>query len=75
MCHGGTANLFLDSFSGVIKGGFSGPEVLPGDPEGSRIIRRLRGIDQPRMPLGGPFLSDDQIGVIAAWIAAGAKDN
>ena len=68
--------MFLDSYSGVINGGFSGSEVLPGDPEGSRIIRRLRGIDSSaRMPFGGPFLSDDQIGVIAAWIAAGAKDN
>ncbi len=27
------------------------------------------------MPLGGPYLSADQIAPIAKWIAAGAKNN
>lgn len=58
-----------------MKGGSSGSEVAPGNPEGSRIVRRIRGVDQPRMPFGGPYLSDAQIGLVAAWIAQGAKDN
>ncbi len=75
ICHGGTAGLFLDSYENVMRGGASGPEVVPGNPDASPIIRRVRGIDQPRMPLGGPFLSDAQIDLIAAWIADGALNN
>jgi hypothetical protein len=52
--------------------------VAPGNPDGSYIILKLRGdpgITGERMPLGGPFLSADQIAGIAAWIRAGAPNN
>lgn len=52
--------------------------VAPGDPDHSYIILKLRGdpsITGERMPLGGPYLTSDQIEGIAAWIRAGAPDN
>ena len=52
--------------------------VSPGNPNGSYIILKLRGdpnITGERMPLGGPYLSADQIAGIAAWIQAGAPNN
>jgi mono/diheme cytochrome c family protein len=52
--------------------------VSPGNPDASYIILKLRGdpnISGERMPLGGPYLSADQIAGIAAWIQAGAPNN
>lgn len=52
--------------------------VSPGNPDASYIILKLRGdpnITGERMPLGGPYLSADQIAGIAAWIRAGAPNN
>jgi hypothetical protein len=50
--------------------------VKPGDPDNSFLIRKLEGTLDPGegapMPLTGPKLSDDQIGMIRAWIADGA---
>lgn len=55
----------------------------PGNGEGSNIIKALRGGKPPfdgstfpRMPAGGPpWLDDDIIDAISAWIDAGAKQS
>jgi len=52
--------------------------VSPGNPDRSYLILKLRGdpsITGERMPLGGPYLSAEQIEGIAAWIRAGAPNN
>ena len=52
--------------------------VEPGSPERSYLILKLRGdpgITGERMPLGGPYLTSDQIAGIAAWIRAGAPND
>src|SRR5436305_1345364 len=44
-CHGGTTSkggLRLDSLAGLVKGGDSGPALVPGDPEKSLLIRAVR---------------------------------
>jgi mono/diheme cytochrome c family protein len=47
--------------------------VVPGAPESSELVRRIEGKSLPRMPLNGPpYLSDEEIASIRAWIAAGA---
>jgi hypothetical protein len=49
--------------------------VEPGDPGSSYIIRKLEGvagISGNQMPLGGPYLPQSTIDVIAQWITAGA---
>lgn len=50
--------------------------VVPGSPEASELLRRVRGQARPRMPLDGPpFLNEDEIDLIARWIADGARDS
>jgi mono/diheme cytochrome c family protein len=52
--------------------------VSPGNPDRSYIILKLRGdpsITGERMPLGGPYLTADEIAGIAEWIRAGAPNN
>lgn len=57
-----------------MAGSANGPVLVPGDPNGSEIIRRLRGESLPRMPLTGPpFLSDEEIDLFVSWIAGGAQ--
>ncbi|MGE0031683.1 MAG: c-type cytochrome domain-containing protein [Steroidobacteraceae bacterium] len=49
--------------------------VVPGRPNASELLRRIRGQAQPRMPMDGPpYLTEEEIGLIEAWIAAGARN-
>ena len=50
--------------------------VVPGSPEASELLRRIRGKARPRMPFDGPpFLTDEETGLIEQWIADGARDS
>ncbi len=75
-CHGADApsvfaNLRLDSLQGLLRGGDSGPAVVPGDPRSSLLLQAVRGQDRVLMPPTGR-LSDAEIEDIAVWIGAGA---
>jgi hypothetical protein len=76
-CHGPeqqSANLRLDTFNMMARGGRSGAIVTGRDP--SRSILTLRLIaenDQQRMPRGGAKLPDEQIQIIARWVEQGAE--
>lgn len=51
--------------------------VRPGDADRSYLVKKLRG-SAPiggKMPLGGPFLSDQEIAGVVEWIENGADDN
>jgi mono/diheme cytochrome c family protein len=49
--------------------------VVPGRPEASELLRRIRGQARPRMPMDGPtYLSPQEIQMIEAWIAGGARN-
>ena len=51
--------------------------VVPGDPDASSLLAKL-GADVPcgeRMPQGGPFLPEEVVAPIRAWIAAGAPND
>jgi hypothetical protein len=78
VCHGGAdprAGLNLESYARLLKGGKSGPVVIPGEPGKSELLRRLKGLSEPRMPYTGPpWLTDEETGTIEAWIAAGATE-
>ena len=58
-------------------GGSSGKKVvIPGDPENSAIVQKLKGTYPfgTRMPKSGPpFWSDDEIAIVEQWIAEGAQ--
>ncbi len=65
--------LRLDTFAQLLRGGDGGTIVEAGDPDGSSLIRRLRGEDEPRMPAGRAALSEQQISLIAKWIEEGVS--
>lgn len=75
-CHNQTdhdANLVVESFAALMRGGEHGAAVLPGDPESSRLIRLVSGAAEPRMPPEGePAPTPAEIEILRTWIAAGA---
>ncbi|MDQ3650713.1 MAG: PSD1 and planctomycete cytochrome C domain-containing protein [Acidobacteriota bacterium] len=75
-CHAGEkpkAQLRLDAKTLAMKGGISGPVILPGNSEGSRLVHRVLGLhNETRMPLKADPLSSAQIAVIRRWIDEGA---
>jgi hypothetical protein len=63
--------LRLDSREAMLRGGKSGPAMLPGDPDRSLIMLAIRQAGELKMPKGGK-LRPDQIEAIAQWISDGA---
>ena len=73
-CHGDMqmAGLRLDSRDGLLKGGRSGPAVVPGDPDKSLLIQAVRQTSETlKMPKGGR-LKPDEIEALTEWVRAGA---
>ena len=67
--------LELDWRDGLLKGGDSGPAIIPGDPEKSLLIKAVRYLDENlQMPPKGEKLSEAQIGDLVNWIKMGAPD-
>jgi len=67
--------LALDSRDGTLKGGDSGPALVPGNPDKSLLIRAVRYTDSNlQMPPKGEKLSDAQIADLVAWVRMGAPD-
>jgi hypothetical protein len=65
----------LDSRDGLLKGGNSGPAIIPGDPERSLLIKAIRYTDQDlQMPPKGAKLADNQIADLVSWVKMGAPD-
>ena len=77
MCHTGPKapkGLRLDSFENLLKGSESRPVVEPRNPENSELVRRVRGVSTPRMPLSGPpWLEESEMKLIEDWIRSGAE--
>jgi hypothetical protein len=77
-CHGASkhqANLRLDSFAAIMRGGKDGPVILAENAPGSDLFRRISlpaGHDD-FMPKGKPPLSTEQVKLIELWIGAGAS--
>jgi mono/diheme cytochrome c family protein len=64
--------LRADSREGLIKGGKSGPAIVPGDPEKSLLIQAVRQTsDKLKMPKGGR-LKPEEIDALTEWVRAGA---
>ena len=77
-CHSHDADkikggLLLDSQEAALKGGDSGPALVPGKPEESLLIKAIRYADPDlQMPPKGKKLSDEQINVLTEWVQLGA---
>jgi hypothetical protein len=63
-------DLDLSSFGTAMKGGGSGVDLTPGDPEGSQLYRSITHADEPTMP-PNKKLGDHDIAIIRAWIEGG----
>lgn len=77
-CHstfGAPRGLRLDSYAAALSGSEKGAVLVPGDPDASELMRRLRGESTPRMPFLGPPLPQDEIDVIERWIAVGLPES
>ncbi len=61
-----------DSREGMLKGGDSGPAVVPGDPSKSLLIEAVARTGHLKMPKGQPKLSDAQIEILTEWVKMGA---
>ena len=74
-CHGPEAQqsgLRLDLRQNALRGGDYGPVITPGNSADSKLIKRLvNGDGGMQMPPTGP-LSDEEIGILRAWIDQGA---
>jgi hypothetical protein len=66
------ASLHLDSREGALKGGESGPALVPGSPEKSRLIESVtyKNVDLQMPPKDK--LGDQQIADLTAWVKMGA---
>ncbi|HXJ60400.1 MAG TPA: PSD1 and planctomycete cytochrome C domain-containing protein [Verrucomicrobiae bacterium] len=68
-------SLHLDTREGILKGGDSGPAIVPGDPDKSLLIKAVRHASEDlKMPFKNPKLPDEAIEELAAWIRMGAPD-
>jgi mono/diheme cytochrome c family protein len=74
-CHSDSASggLRLDSKAGFEKGGAHGAEVIPGDPDHSRLILAVEQSGDLKMPKGGAKLKPEEIAALTEWVKAGAK--
>jgi len=73
-CHGmekQEAGLRLDGREAMLKGSDSGPVVVPGDIEGSKLIAAVRYAGDIQMPPDGK-LADEHVAALVAWIKLGA---
>ncbi len=67
--------LFLDTRDGVLKGGTTGPAVVPGNLEKSLLIQAVRYQDKDlQMPPNDKKLADNQIADLEQWVRMGAPD-
>src|SRR5438876_6773033 len=65
--------LRLDKRQNALRGGDYGPVIVPGKSAESKLIRRLvNGDGGLQMPPTGP-LSEEEIGILRAWIDQGAE--
>ncbi|MCC6187403.1 MAG: cytochrome b/b6 domain-containing protein [Anaerolineales bacterium] len=67
-CHGGAGGLDLSTYAEAMEGGRSGPIIVPGDPEESLLVTKIVDNKHPGR------LSEFELEVLQAWIAAGAPE-
>jgi mono/diheme cytochrome c family protein len=73
-CHGAEkqrGELRLDSRQALLKGGETGPAIVPGNPEKSLLVLAVRQTGDVQMPPKGK-LKDEQIAALEHWVKMGA---
>lgn len=64
-------DLDLTSYNGTIKGGGSGPAVVSGNPDSSKLWRSVMQVEDPTMPPNKSKLPDKELDVFKKWILGG----
>ena len=76
-CHANrekNGGLLLDSREGLLKGGDTGPALVPGQPDKSLLIEAVRYKNHDlQMPPKKP-LSEAEVGTLVEWVKRGAAD-
>ena len=72
-CHTNSqlGGLRLDSRAAMLKGGQTGPSLVPGDPDKSLLIQAVRQTGELKMPKGGK-LKKEEVEALVEWVRAGA---
>jgi formate dehydrogenase gamma subunit len=71
-CHNGSSligGLDLTTYQGALKGGNSGPAVVPGDGQAGTLIQVQSAGGHPGQ------LTEEELAQVSEWIAAGAPEN
>jgi cytochrome c553 len=66
-CHGGSAGLTVTDYASLMAGSSSGPVIVPGDPDGSRLVEVQRGEHYTQ-------LNEMELDRLIEWIANGATE-
>lgn len=66
-CHGDMAGLSVTDYASLMAGALSGPVVVPGDPDGSRIVEVQRNGHYAQ-------LSEAELNLLIEWIDNGAPE-
>jgi hypothetical protein len=65
-------SLLLDSMPGLLKGGDTGPSLVPGDPDKSLLVKAIRYTDEDLQMPPKEKLPAERIAAIEAWVKMGA---
>jgi WD40 repeat protein len=78
-CHTGeepNGGLNLESFKTLMEGGGRGKAIVPGQPDKSPLVLQVEGKAKPFMPpKKAKQPKREEIALVRAWVAAGAKDD
>jgi hypothetical protein len=69
------ADLDLTSYQKALKGGGSGPVVVSGNPEASKLWKAITQTEEPFMPPNRPPLPEKELEVFKKWIQGGLLEN
>lgn len=67
------ADLVLESFDALLKGGENGSTINHDELESSLLLQRITDADEPMPPEDEPQPSADDVATLVAWVKAGAK--
>lgn len=63
--------LDLSTYESLLQGGSAGEIVVPGDPDGSRLLQTMAHTSEPFMPQNASKRPDDELDTVKRWIAEG----
>jgi mono/diheme cytochrome c family protein len=67
-CHGSSGGLSVATYSDLMKGGDSGPVIVPGDPANSPLVKLQSSGSHPGL------FSPEELKQVEDWIQAGAPE-